>query len=453
MVLLWGLGVLLFGLALIPRLLWAWVQHPPPFSDMEDYYLCAFNYLRHTLLAMEPGRLAYRAPLYPLFIATCMKCFPDNYLFSIRVIQSILSSASAVLLYLIAHRLLRNARKNTPLTWWSRSIWIPFGAGLTFAWFADQIFFSAILMTETLFIFLLLVWAWLLMRCAPSGKTIYLYLASLLLGLLVLIRPMALVFLPILVFKTLWVIPKERWRAAIWIPLFLWLLPIIPWSVRNTIQLGHFVFITTNSGVNFYIGHHPNYDYFYTGEKEEIRREFKEQFGADEALEDRYFFQLGVENIIQHPSLLIRHSIMKLYFLYLMDIEPWPWEEYITNQTRGLNFPSGIRWPVFRWNPFLLLMAFAGFVYAFLHRFRHGHLISIIILYTFICLIYFARTRFRMPIEPFLILYSWIGIASLTDSGKWIYQTFSNRGAAEEETRGPGFSEIKEENIQDVPKP
>jgi hypothetical protein len=69
-------GCVLFGLALIPRWLWAIVEHPHHFSDMEDYYLCAVNLLKGDYLAQSPDRLAYRAPLYPLFLAFGLRILP-----------------------------------------------------------------------------------------------------------------------------------------------------------------------------------------------------------------------------------------------------------------------------------------------------------------------------------------------------------------------------------------
>ncbi len=409
------LCLLLFLLAFIPRFLWAISSHPPPFSDMEDYYLCAINFLKGSYLAMSPERLAYRAPLYPLFLACCLKISPGNGLLAIRIIQSIIASFSPVILFILLYHLMKPLAATTRIEPNLYLMIFPFFGALSFAWMQGQIFFSSILMTETLFIFLLLVWALLGTVYVNENRYWILCLFSLVLGLLALVRPVALIFLPILIYKTLNHIPRPEWKKQIWLPLFAWIIPILPWTVRNAIVLHHFVPLTTNSGVNFYIGHNPYYGYYSTGNKEYIRKELASRYGYNEILEDRYFFNLGLAYIFENPSSLISHSLKKLYFLYIYQKVPWPWEEY--NRGKGLCFYGDFQWPLLSCDPSWLILVFLGGIYAFYMRLNHGMILSLILLYTLACVIYFARTRFRLPIEPFLMAYIWIGIAFIVESG------------------------------------
>ena len=416
-----GIALGLFAVALIPRLLWALHDHPVPFSDMEDYYLCAVNLLKGKYLAMSEDRLAYRAPLYPLFIAACLKSVPGYGLETLRIAQAVIGSLSVVLLFHLSRMILAPMKKD----WESWGEWISLGlasaAALAMALTSSQIFFTPLLMTETLFIFELLAWCLLAFRITQHSGMAPLTGLSVLLGLLALTRPAALMLLPILVFMALRFIPRPAWRKGLWLPFFGWLVPILPWTIRNLIQLHAFVLITTNSGVNFYIGHNPDYEYYQTGKKEMIRQMLARESGVDEVAEDRYFFRLGMNYILDEPGALFRQSGMKLYYLYWVDVPPWPWEEYGDRQ--GPQYSPLPSLPMLQWNPAWLLLSLAGVMYAFIKKYPHGIILSVIVLHTGTCLVYFARTRFRLPIEPFLLLYAWLGVVSLAETAKPFYRS------------------------------
>ncbi len=414
----WKWIIAIFILAWIPRLLWALAEHPLPFSDMEDYYLCAVNLLKGKYLAQEEDFLAYRAPLYPLFIASCLKLFSQPML-GLRIVQSILGAGSAVMVYFLFRYLLRSYEIEKANGLLQHKHLIPFLAALSYSWLGSQIFFTGVLMTESLFVFLLLLWINLGIRCHPQGSYFLLCIFSLLTGIMSLLRPLAMFFLPIVVFKVLQSVPRNQWMKRLPLPMLAWILPIVPWTLRNVLVLGTFVFITTNSGVNFFLGHNPMFSYYDRGAKETVREEFRRNYGIDEVREDRYLFNKALEYLHQHPESLITHSLWKLYFLYVLEKEPWPWEEY----GEGLRFAWGIQWPILMWNPFLLLMALAGITYAYILRMRHGILLSILLLYTLACLVFFARTRFRVPIEPLLMIYVWLGLVSLVDRIIWGYRS------------------------------
>lgn len=430
------LAALVFAAALVPRLLWALEDHPFPFSDMEDYYNCAVNALRGKYLAMDEDRLAYRAPGYPLFLIPFLKGFPDHPLAALRIGQAFLGSATAVMVFYLALWVCRPLNFGPDAMNAKIRLFLSAGSGLTFAWFSGQIFFCGLVMSETLFVFAITAWALMALELKRHPRPWLLTAFSAWLGIMALIRPIALVFLPILVFVALGSVPRERWKTRIWAPLLAWLLPILPWTVRNAFLLGSFVLISTNSGVNFYIGHQPAYSYWNTGQKEAIRQYLAKQ-GVDEAGEDRFFFRLGMEYVLENPASLIPHSLMKLYYLYVLEEPPWPWAEY-----RGGTGPAFYErgwFPRLEWTPFLLLLSLAGFMYAAIQRLNHGVAASLIALYTAACLVYFARTRYRLPVEPFLIVYAWLGLLSLADTSRSAWRKakrFTQRGGRRRNARG-----------------
>lgn len=421
----------LFIVALLPRLLWAFESHPPPFSDMEDYYLCAINALRGDYLAMEAERLAYRPPGYPLFLLSIFSIFPTDRLLTVRIVQSVLGAVSVLILFSIVRTVLQSLFfMRSKQNHWLQTV-LAYVISFHFALMINGVFFSAIIMTETVYTFLLLCWTRLLITPANESTFYKLSCASLLLGVMALVRPISLCFLPILVFHTFYAATRKSWNKKVLIPLSLWIVPIIPWTIRNAIMLEAFVLLSTNSGVNFYIGHQQNYGYYNTGEKEKIRVELIEQNGSiDEVAEDRHFFLKGIEEIGERPHLLIKHSLQKLYYLYIEDELPWPLGEYGNGMVPGIYrsiLSHSTPFLLVTWNPILTLLAMAGVMYAFIKKLPHSTLLALLILYTAACLIYFARTRFRIPVEPLLIFYAWLGIVSIAESVYTLYWRLKQR--------------------------
>lgn len=393
---------------------------------MEDYYRCALNVLRGETLAQSPDRLAYRAPLYPLFLSGVM-AVAGPALGAARWVQAFLGALTPLLLYMTVRLWLAPLRERKVASVLSNPYLAPMAAGLMLALMGEHIFFTALTMTETFYLFLLMAWTLAAAWCRRRPSLPLLIGVSAGLGLLALTRPISLVFLPIVVYLSLSSIPRERWRARLWAPMLAWLLPIAPWTIRNLVVLNAFVLITTNSGVNFYIGQHHDYSYWNTGGKETIRQEIARQHGPDEVYEDRYFFRLGLISVIEDPSGFFTRALTKLYNLFFHPEPPWPWAEYPVMRDGAMQVGLYIEndaLPWFRWSPALLLLALTGMAYAAVLRLRNGLPLAMIALYLIACVIYFARTRFRLPLDPFMIYYAVLGAASLVDGilfgyGRW----------------------------------
>ncbi|MDP8246351.1 MAG: hypothetical protein P9L94_19865 [Candidatus Hinthialibacter antarcticus] len=425
----------LFIIALCLRLLWVGVVHPPPFSDMEDYYVCGLKVLRGEVMGQSADRIAYRAPLYPTFIAAVSLLFAST-LQPLRIIQAVLGALSPVLLYSIARLWLTPMREFPLPSILKRPHAAPALIGLMFAFMSEHIFFTGLVMTETLYVFGLLMWI-LIGTLAQRNHNYWLYiLFSALLGGLALVRPISLFFIPIVAFSSLAGVPQEKWRHRLWAPMFAWIAPILPWTIRNFVLLGSLVLITTNSGVNFYIGQHINYSYYHTGDKETIRKYLADHGNSNEVTEDRLFLKTGLQSLSEHPLSFFSRAVQKMYYLYVLQEPPWPWAEYPTQHrgavVPGLVFPGSSSLPIFRWNPVLLLLAATGIVYAWMIGLRQGLPLSMLALYSLACILYFARTRYRMPLDPILLYYAMLGAASLVDGavwgyGKWLFRRPSSR--------------------------
>lgn len=397
----------IFVLALLPRLLFAFAPHPLPFSDMEDYDRTAVNFLLGNGLAMSPEYRAYRAPGYPMFLVLLYAAFGRN-LVLVRVVQAILSAGSCVLLFVLARYLLAVDSRS-----WTR-MGVPLLAGLALAVYEPHIFLSGVLLTETLFIFLLLAFL-IVLRGPLSEHRLSRFAAPILLGVISLIRPVAVMYIPVLFVADSargvsvegsaprWPRQVRRKVYQVALSLMLFSLPLIPWTIRNAVVLHGFVPLSTNAGVNFYIGHHLGYSYWSTGGKEVIRAETD----LDEVAESRLFFELGLRYILNDPRQTLIDTWKKVEYLFRPGIPPWPMGDYGYDLVfRGFR---SLRAFLFQWNWFFMVLLPVGAILAWM-RFPRGRPILVLAgCHIIATLCFFARSRSRAPLEPLFLL--WISLA------------------------------------------
>jgi len=387
-----------FLVALVPRLLVAFASHPPLFSDMEDYDRAAVNFLMGHGLAMSPDYQAYRPPGYPFFLAT-IYWIAGRDLTVVRVVQAVLSAGSCVLLYLLAAVLLQKEQRLLIRRG------VPVLSGLLLAIYESHIFLAGIVLTETLFTFLLLFF--LLFLCGFSHRPAFCSWSAFLLGILALIRPAAVFYLPALFYADARCLPggrkgeQSRWRMGRWcLHFLLFCVPMVPWTIRNALILHAFVPISTNGGVNFYIGHHPGYSYWSTGEKEAIRA----RTDLNEVEESRLFFRLGLGYILEHPGQTLVDTWRKIVYLLKPGIPVWPMGE-AGYDLRFAFFPH-LRTVMVEWNWLFLILSICGGVLLWRGIPNSRGMHFVVFFHIFAVLIYFARARFRVPLEPVFLFWS-----------------------------------------------
>ncbi len=133
-------------------------------------------------------------------------------------------------------------------------------AAVVLALYPNLIFHTAALLGETLynalFVGALAVLCWRPRSAGLSTRRLVAF--SVLLGLAVLTRPISLVFVPLL--GLVWWFDLRSWRDALrrtGIVVGVLVLLIAPWTVRNAVRMHAFVPMSTNTGDNLCIGHHP----------------------------------------------------------------------------------------------------------------------------------------------------------------------------------------------------
>lgn len=247
-----------FVFAVVVRLVYLGQLNDAPFfdhpvGDSKIYHERALGIAAGDIIGKEA--YFHSSPFYPYFIGLVYKVFGVNFTI-LRLLQFLIGSLNCVLIYLLTKRICA-PRKGPALL-----------AGLAAAFYGTLVFFDGDLLMIPLVLLFVLVSVWLLTILPDSaggprllrrrGATTAAALVSgVALGLAGLGKPNVLLFAP---FAVAWILTgfsrsfyRKRWRAG---ALFVFgcVLAVFPITLRNYAVSHDFVLVSSNAGVNFYIG-------------------------------------------------------------------------------------------------------------------------------------------------------------------------------------------------------
>jgi len=309
----WRLSLLLFGLALAPRLLVFGMNTRPRevrFKEPDSgSYIQAAESLRNRFGLLDPkGRVTWpRLPGYPLLLAACFEAglaSPERLAGAV-LIQIVLGSLAVVLSSRAAFWV--DSKAATPV-------------GILMALEPSSIAYSNVVLSETLYTLGLLAvfCAWRRWLALPEKRS--LFLLATLVGLLPLVRPIAL-YLPFLMFVLLLGLrPPQRGRW--WMSLLFLVVSLVPATVlraRNYYYFGSARFDTSG----------PWAKAIFARSVRELRGErvvsspatqpWEYAFGEDQGLsateameiQDRYFYQ----TISAHPVTALERIVLNGFLM------------------------------------------------------------------------------------------------------------------------------------------
>lgn len=189
--------------------------------------------------------LFFMSPLYAYFLAATYSLFGESLLI-VRVLQAAAGAGTAILIYLIGEK------------FFSRRA--GFVAGLLAAVYGPFLLSSVLLLVETLKVFFLVLTLWLLVVASKKDESRWWVGAGASLGLAVLCRPTDLLVVPVVAGSVWFFGPGEKSGRIGRIAAVVGgvLLIIAPVTVRNYAVSGEFVPVTSNGGLNFYLGNNPD---------------------------------------------------------------------------------------------------------------------------------------------------------------------------------------------------
>lgn len=238
---------LIIIMSCIWSLVYSFYYRIPPVIDAQAYDRIAvnmiegFGFKEDRTKSFEFDTAIVRAgPGYEFFLASIYRIFGHRFE-AVWIIQALMHAFSALLLFFISCKIFKEKGELIGLI----------AAGL-FGLHPDLIEISAMLMTETLYLFLivLVVYLFVLMYEQPD-KTRFSCLLGLVTGVAVLTRPPVMLFVPVILFAY-YRLKKYR-SAAVWFLTCL-ALPIVPWVVRNYLIYHQFILTTLIGEYNLWVG-------------------------------------------------------------------------------------------------------------------------------------------------------------------------------------------------------
>jgi len=340
------------------------------FDDEYEYLKIVNNFLSGNGLIVAENLKSYRPPLFPFFLS--FFCYLKFNLFGIRIIQAVISSFTTVFIYLTGRKV------------FSEKIgWV---SGIISCFYPFFIFYTGFLLTETLFIFLVVVTLYQFVKIIEEKNVLTSMKAGFSLGLAGLCRPTMQLFLPVSFFQILSIKEEMKMKLKkIFILIIVFALTLSPWIIRNYKIFHRFIPGTTMGGWVFWEGNNP---YSVGGPCHYFPENI---LSVEEIKRDKTLYHMAFQVIKENPKRFV--WLLKNKFFRFWNVIPNA-KEYTKSFYRILSVASfGIMLPFF----------VLGFVLSLRNK-KAQFFHSLIILFTLSHMIFLASIRYRVAIEPFYII-------------------------------------------------
>lgn len=387
----WKIVLFVFLTALILRIIFILsLEQKFYFDDEHEYWKMVDNFISGKGLMVAETLKAYRPPLYPLFLAVAVKIGAG--ILGIRIVQALIGALTCIFIYILSKKIFNEK--------------VAIFSGFISAVYPFFIFYTGFLLTETLFIFLVVMSVLTIVNLSQKDTSSnYGLLAGIVNGFAGLCRPTMELFFPFCLIFVLF--SKDMLNLKIKKIVYAclgFILVLTPWIIRNYVAIGKFVPGTTMGGAVFWEGNNPYSEggpcrYFPEG-----------IWQIEETSRDRIFYRLTVECIKKDPVRFVK--LLGKKFLRFWNIVPNA-ADYRGNLYRLISvFSFGI-----------LLPFFIVGILTSRHNRHAMFLLWIIIFFTVFHMIFLASIRYRVAIEPFVIMLASSGFITLMDMLKFNLKT------------------------------
>lgn len=366
-----------------------------------------------------PGQVLYawQAPLYPLALGLVYRFAGANVALA-RMCGVLVSTATVYVVYDLAKRVFRETTRGVS------SERVGWAAGFLVAIYPGLLTNAHLLLSETLFTFLLMLAFDLVARALDADERRWVWLAGagVVMGLATLTRGITLYFTPLLATWIGWWAWREGGcaglhdgrgrvqRGIVSGVLFgsVALAMVAPYAVRNFLVFQRFVLLETKGGVNLWLGNSPYTppEFIRNVWKPGVREPMLDALPRDEVARDRAAYTLAIDYIRRKPLIFVARMPVKF-------ADFWGFERNLvdtaetTTQSRGWTSASKIAADLLAAVVYVFVMVWgvAGFCCARGDRWQllFGGFVSFFLLAH---LVIFGDGRFHLPVIPLFALYA-----------------------------------------------
>lgn len=349
----------------------------------------------------------FMGPLYPYSLAV-LYGLSGRSVYGVSVLQAGIDALTCALILLAARRVWASERAGLL-------------AGVLACFYGPLMLYTGELLLPTLGTFLSALFLYLAVRSGGAKPGPLVLLTGIVLGVAALGKATVLVFYPVVV--VWWMLDRPRPKPGSLVrPAVLLLLGVamvvLPVTVRNRVVAGDWVLITSNAGLNFYIGNHASSSGAYLKpqgldviEDPEGRRIAEARWGRSLKPSEvsRFWFSEARDFLGRHPGRFVTLFAKKMaYFwgaLELPQIENFNFQKRYSPLLR-LPFPS------FGW---VVPLAVVGLVLGAARRRWAALPAALALLYSVTIAVFFVTGRYRMAVVPDLLVVSAGGILCLVE--------------------------------------
>jgi 4-amino-4-deoxy-L-arabinose transferase-like glycosyltransferase len=377
----------------------------PPW--LEDWEKIAHSLVDNGTFELDPislygpnpsGATAFIPPLYPGLIASMMMLFGSSALPALRILQALISTAGVFLMYPLGQILFKDRR-------------LSFMAMLGAALFPPLIAGVVEINPGSLEVFFLELTILLALMFTRRKTRLGWLFVGVSLGIGALLRTTILIITPAIILHAFLNAQTKRLNAALQtagLVLFGAIIIISPWTLRNYLEFNEFIPVSTNGGINFWIGNNPQA----TGEfihPNNLNREFVDSTqNFSESERDSFFYRQGLLFIRNNPSEFIRLLGQKTTYFF--------WSRPNIGGSYSRQEAIGVGRTLFIVaNGLLLPFWIIGFLIG-LPKWRqfitiYGAILGIFLLN----ILFFVGTRYKTPAAPYQLLFATYAVILTVD--------------------------------------
>ena len=353
----------------------------------------------------------FMSPFYPYFIAVFYKIFGESVLL-IRIIQVLISSINIFIIYLIGRELFNKT--------------IGYAAAVIAAFYSMFIFYSGLLLSETIQIFTVSVLVYYLITTIQKKLEKDWFWVGLLLGICAIIRANILLFILFLIAWFVFKIYSKEYQGNYIKKSLIFLIlgtsiPIIPVTLNNYLAANDFVLITSNGGINFYLGNNSNSQGVFSAPAEfDFYNDMSGQKYAEKILNKKlkpseassYWYDRGFTFIEDKPFKAVELFLTKVFLFFGSGDNPQS-----SVMDKGFykdNYSKILQLPLFGF-AFISYLAIPGLILSGEDKKKLMIIYLFILSYTIATVIFFVNGRYRLALTPLLIVFAAFTILKIYD--------------------------------------